>query len=91
MGGSFPWSGSSSCPIGFGFCGSRGGGPGGGIGGGGPLNGFCDGFGFGVVVLNWFHVGRDHASLRLVEGIVFGGSVGGGCAGAAMVRILLRV
>ena len=27
-------------------------------------------------------------SLRLIEGVVFGGPVG--CAGAAMVRILLR-
>ena len=89
MGGSFPWSGSSSTPIGFRFCGSPGGGPGGGAGGGGPPNGVCEGFGFGVVVPNQFCVGRDHASLQLIEGVVFGGPVGG--AGAAMVRILLRV
>ena len=91
MRGSFPWSGSSSRPTGFGFCGSRGGGPGGGAGGGSPPNGFCDGFGFGVVVPNWFRVRRDHASLQLIEGIVFGGPIGGGCTDAAMVRILLHV
>jgi hypothetical protein len=91
MGGSFPWRGSSLHPNGFGFYGSRSGGLGGGAGGGDPLNSFCDGFGFGVVVPNWFRVGRDHASLRLVEGISFGGSVSGGCVGAAMVWILLRV
>ena len=70
----------------FGFCGR---GPGGGAEGGGPSNGHCDGFRFGVVVPNRFCVGRDHASLRLIEGVIFGGSVG--CAGAAMVWILLRV
>ena len=86
MGGSFPWSGSLSHLIGFGFCGSHGGGPGGGAGGGGPPNGFCEGFGFGVVVPNWFCVRRDHASLRLTEGVIFGGLIG-----AAMVQILLRV
>ena len=86
MRGSFSWSGSSSRPTGFGFCGSHGGGPGGGAEGVGPLNGFCDGFRFGVVVPNWFRVGRDHASLQLVEGIVFGGPIG-----AVMVRILLLV
>ena len=89
MGGSFPWSDSSSTPIGFGFCGSRSGGPGGGAGGDGPPSGVCAGFGFGVVVPNWFCVGRDHASLRLIEGVAFGSSVGG--VRAAMVRILLRV
>ena len=88
-GGSFPWSGPSSIPSGFGFCGDRGGGPGGGAAGGGPPNGCCEGFGFGVVVPNWFCVGRDHASLRLTEGVAFGGPVGG--VGAAMVRILLCV
>ena len=75
--------------IGFEFRGSCGGGPSGGAGGGGPLNGFCEGFGFGVVVPNWFGVGRDHVSLRLIEGVAFGGSVSG--TGAAMVLILLRV
>ena len=89
MGGSFPWSGSSSTPIGFGFCGSRGGGPGGGAGGGGPPNSFCEGFRFGVVVPNQLCVERDHASLRLTEGVAFGGSIGG--VGAAMVWILFRV
>ena len=89
MGGSFPWSGPSSISIRFGFCGRCGGGPGGGAGGGGPPNGFCEGFGFGVVVLNCPCVGRDHASLRLTEGVTFGGLAGG--AGAAMVWILLRV
>ena len=85
MGGSFPWSGSLSHLIGFEFCGSCGGGPGGGAGGGGPLNGFCDGFRFGVVVSNRFCDGRDHVSLRLIEGVIFGDSFGGGCTGAAMV------
>ena len=80
-----------SRPIGFGPCGSRGGGPRGGAGGGGPLNGFWDGFGFGVIIPNWFRVGRDHAGLQLVEGIIFGGPVDGGCAGMAMGQILLRV
>ena len=89
MGGSFPWSGLSSTPIGFGFCGSRGGGPGGGARGGGPPNGFCKGFRFDVVAPNWFSVGRDHASLQLTDGVAFGGPVGG--AGAVIVRILLRV
>ena len=89
MGGSFPWSGSSSPLIGFKFCGSRGGGPGGGAEGGGPPNSFCECFGFGVVAPNQFGVGRDHASLRLTEGVAFGGPVGG--AGAVMVWILLRV
>ena len=89
MGGSLPWSGSSSHPIGFRFCGSCDRGPGGGAGGGGPPSGFCEGFGFGVVVPNWFRVGRDHVSLRLIEGVIFGGPIG--CVGAAMVRILLRV
>ena len=87
MGGSFPWSGPSSAPIGFGFCGSRGGGPGGGVGGG-PPNGFCEGFGFGVVAPNLFCVGRDHVSLRLTDGVAFGGPSGG--VGATMVRILFR-
>ena len=77
-----------STPIGFGFCGSRGGGPGGGAGRGGPPSGVCEGFGFGVVP-NRFCVGRDHASLRLTEGVAFGGPVGG--IGAAIVRILLCV
>ena len=90
-GGSFPSSGSSSHPIGFGFRRSCGRGPRGGAGGGNPLNSFCDSFGFGVVVPNWFRVGRDHASLRLVEGIIFGGSINGSCAGAAIVWILLCV
>ena len=84
-GGSFPWSGSSSTLTGFGF----GGGLGGGAGRGGPPSGVCEGFGFGVVVPNLFCVGRDHASLRLIEGVIFGGPVGG--AGAAMVWILLCV
>ena len=64
-------------------------GPGGGDGGGGPPNGFCEGFGLGVVVPNLLCVGRDHASLRLTDGVAFGGLSGG--IGAAMVRILLRV
>ena len=89
MKGSFPWSDSSSPWIGCGFSGSCGRGPGGGAGGDGPSNGICEGFGFGVVVPNWFRVGRDHASLQLTEGVAFGGPVGG--VGAAMVRILLRV
>ena len=89
MKGSFPWSDSSSPRIECGTGGSRGGGPGGGVEGGGPLNGICEGFGFGVVVPNLFCVGRDHASLRLIDGVAFGGPSGG--AGAAMVRILLRV
>ena len=87
MGGSLPWSGPSSAPIRFGFCGSCGGGPGGGARGG-PPNGFCKGFGFGVVVPNLFCARRDHVSLRLADGVVFGGPAGG--VGAAMVRILLR-
>ena len=81
----------SSHPNGFGFCRGHGGSPRSGAGGGGPPNGFCDGFGFGVVVPNWFRVRRDHASLRLVEGIVFDGIVGCDCIGAAMVRILAHV
>ena len=89
MGGSCPWSGSSFVPIGFGFRGICGRGPGGGAGGGGPPNGVCEGFGFGVVVPNWFRIGRDHTSFRLTEGVIFGGPVGG--VGAAMVRILLLV
>ena len=88
-GGSFPWSGPSSTPIGFGFCRSCGGGPGGGARGGGPPNSFCEGFGFGVVIPNRLCIGRDHVSLRLTEGVAFSGPIGG--AGAAIVRILLRV
>ena len=65
------------------------GGPGGGAGGGGPPNGFCEGFGFGIVVPNRLCVGRDHASLRLTDGVVFGGPVSG--VGATIVRILLHV
>jgi hypothetical protein len=91
MGGSFPWRGSSFPPSLFGFYRSLSGGPRGGAGGGDPLNGFWDGFGFGVVVLNWFWVGRDHASLRLVEGIAFNGVVGCDCVCAAMVWILVHV
>ena len=87
--GSFPWSDSSSPWIWRGFGGSRGRGPGGGAGGGGPPNGVCEGFGFGVVVPNLFRVGRDHASLRLTDGVAFGGP--SGSVGAAMVRILLHV
>ena len=73
----------------FGFCGSCGRGPGSGAEGGGPPNGLCEGFGFGVVVPNWFCAGRDHVSLQLVEGVIFGGPVG--CIGVAMVQILLCV
>ena len=75
--------------IGCGFGRSAGRGPSGGAGGGGPPNGFCEGVGFGVVVPNSFCAGRDHASLRLTDGVAFGGPSGG--VGAAMVRILLRV
>ena len=91
MGGSFPWSCSSSPLFGFRFCGSRGGGPRGGAGGGGPLNGFCSGFGFGVVFPNWLCIGRDHANLWLVEGIILGVAVDCGGVGVAMVWILAHV
>ena len=64
---------------------------GGGAEGGGPPYGFCDGFRFGVMAPKWFRVGRDHVSLRLIEGVVLNSPVGGGCSGALMVRILLRV
>ena len=91
MGGSFPWRGSSSRPIGCGFYGNLGKGPGGGTGGGGPPYGFWFCFGFGVVVPNWFLVRRDHASLQLVEGIVLDVVTDCGCSGAAIVRILVQV
>ena len=90
-GGSFPWRGSSFHPIGFGFCGNLGKGPGGGAGGGGPPYGFWFCFGFSVVVLNWFLVGRDHASLRLTEGVVLDDVADCDCSGAAMVQILIRI
>ena len=88
MGGPFPWRGSSSHPVGFGRFGNLGGGPGGGAGGGGPPYSFCVGFGFGVIVPNWFQVGRDHVSLQLTEGVILRDVAGGGWSGAAIVRTL---
>ena len=88
MGGSFPWRGSSSHPVECGGFRSLGRGPSGGDGGDTPLYGFWVGFRFGVIVLNWFRVGRAHASLWLAEGTIVWDVDG---LVVAMVRILVWV